>query len=165
MAKQTIFTGTIPNDGTGDTLRQAFTKVNENFTEVYANVATITADILDITGRRLITTVDSANTFTANNLHDVIFVNPNSISSNIKVIFPNGVISLGKEFTVKNINNGSSYSVNVTTTAGISSGSNYIENPDTGAFVVFYNISQTGDCETWIHDGEVYRHIGSKRNT
>lgn len=35
MAKQTINIGTTPNDGTGDALRNAFTKVNENFTEVY----------------------------------------------------------------------------------------------------------------------------------
>ena len=35
MTKQTIFTGTVGNDGTGDTLRIAFTKVNENFTELY----------------------------------------------------------------------------------------------------------------------------------
>ena len=35
MAKQTISIGTAANDGTGDPLRTAFTKVNENFTEVY----------------------------------------------------------------------------------------------------------------------------------
>jgi hypothetical protein len=35
MAKQTISIGTTANDGTGDPLRTAFTKVNENFTEVY----------------------------------------------------------------------------------------------------------------------------------
>ena len=34
MTKQTIFTGTVGNDGTGDTLRSAFTKVNSNFTEL-----------------------------------------------------------------------------------------------------------------------------------
>jgi hypothetical protein len=35
MARQNIFTGTVANDGTGDTLRQAFTKVNANFVELY----------------------------------------------------------------------------------------------------------------------------------
>lgn len=35
MAKQTINIGTVPNDGTGDPIRTAFVKVNENFTEVY----------------------------------------------------------------------------------------------------------------------------------
>lgn len=36
MAKQIIGTGTIANDGTGDPLRDAFEKVNENFGEVYS---------------------------------------------------------------------------------------------------------------------------------
>jgi hypothetical protein len=35
MAKQTINIGTTANDGTGDPLRTAFVKVNNNFTEVY----------------------------------------------------------------------------------------------------------------------------------
>jgi hypothetical protein len=35
MAKQIINVGTIPNDGNGDPLRNAFIKVNENFTELY----------------------------------------------------------------------------------------------------------------------------------
>ena len=36
MAKQTIGIGTIANDGTGDPLRTAMDKVNDNFTELYA---------------------------------------------------------------------------------------------------------------------------------
>jgi hypothetical protein len=35
MAKQTILTGTVANDKTGDTIRAAFTKANANFTELY----------------------------------------------------------------------------------------------------------------------------------
>ncbi|MEY9717849.1 hypothetical protein ABIA22_000339 [Sinorhizobium fredii] len=35
MARQTIGLGTAPNDGTGDPLRDAFTKVNDNFLELY----------------------------------------------------------------------------------------------------------------------------------
>ena len=36
MARQNISTGTNANDGTGDTLRSAGTKINANFAEVYA---------------------------------------------------------------------------------------------------------------------------------
>ena len=36
MAKQTILTGSSANDKTGDPLRTAFTKANDNFTELYA---------------------------------------------------------------------------------------------------------------------------------
>ena len=35
MAKIVINVGTIPNDGTGEPLREAMIKVNANFTEVY----------------------------------------------------------------------------------------------------------------------------------
>ena len=35
MAKQTINVGSAPNDGTGDQLRDALIKVNENFDELY----------------------------------------------------------------------------------------------------------------------------------
>jgi hypothetical protein len=36
MAKQTINIGTTANDGTGDPIRSAFDKTNDNFTELYA---------------------------------------------------------------------------------------------------------------------------------
>jgi hypothetical protein len=38
MAQQVIGIGTIPNDGTGDTARTAFGKVNSNFAELYAGL-------------------------------------------------------------------------------------------------------------------------------
>jgi hypothetical protein len=37
MAQQTINIGTSANDGTGDTLRNAFDKTNDNFDELYLN--------------------------------------------------------------------------------------------------------------------------------
>ena len=37
MAKQTVNIGTTANDGTGDPLRTAFDKLNDNFDEVYGN--------------------------------------------------------------------------------------------------------------------------------
>ena len=39
MAQQTINIGTVANDGTGDPLRTAFDKVNDNFTELYLDDA------------------------------------------------------------------------------------------------------------------------------
>ena len=38
MTRQIINTGTQANDGTGDTLRVAATKINENFAELYTTV-------------------------------------------------------------------------------------------------------------------------------
>ena len=38
MAQKTINVGTVANDGTGDTIRGAFSNVNVNFTELYSNL-------------------------------------------------------------------------------------------------------------------------------
>lgn len=38
MSQKIINVGSVANDGTGDTIRGAFTNVNANFTEVYSNV-------------------------------------------------------------------------------------------------------------------------------
>lgn len=37
MAKQTVNIGAAPNDGTGDPIREAFKKLNDNFDEVYSS--------------------------------------------------------------------------------------------------------------------------------
>lgn len=47
MAKQTINIGTSANDGTGDPLRTAFDKINDNFDELYTDDA---GDVGSITG-------------------------------------------------------------------------------------------------------------------
>jgi len=47
MAQQTINIGTVANDGTGDPLRTAFDKVNDNFTELYNDDA---GDVNSVTG-------------------------------------------------------------------------------------------------------------------
>jgi hypothetical protein len=47
MAKQVINIGSVANDGTGDPLRTAFDKVNDNFTELYADDA---GDVNSVTG-------------------------------------------------------------------------------------------------------------------
>lgn len=39
MAQQTIDIGSAPNDGTGDPIRDAFDKCNDNFTELYGSLA------------------------------------------------------------------------------------------------------------------------------
>ena len=55
MAQQIIDTGNVANDGTGESLRSAFTAVNENFTEIYtagpvgSNVV-ISGNVITVTG-------------------------------------------------------------------------------------------------------------------
>lgn len=43
MAQQLVNVGIVASDGTGDELREAFTKVNENFTELYSGNVQVTA--------------------------------------------------------------------------------------------------------------------------
>jgi hypothetical protein len=50
MAKQTINIGTTANDGTGDPLRTAFDKINDNFTELYTDDAGDVGSIIAGTG-------------------------------------------------------------------------------------------------------------------
>ena len=56
MAKQTVNIGTSANKGNGDPLRTAFTKINENFTEIYTaltdgvNFAQVNADWNAVSG-------------------------------------------------------------------------------------------------------------------
>jgi hypothetical protein len=47
MAQQQINIGASANDGTGDTIRDAFSKVNENFSEVYSNITEANSVITD----------------------------------------------------------------------------------------------------------------------
>lgn len=50
MAKQVIGVGAAPNDGNGDNLRNAFIKVNDNFTELYDDDAADVSSIIAGTG-------------------------------------------------------------------------------------------------------------------
>ena len=59
MARQTINIGTTANDGTGDPLRTAFDKINDNFVELYGadnNLNTLDAN-LDVNGNSIVTGV------------------------------------------------------------------------------------------------------------
>jgi len=48
MAQQLLTVGTAANDGSGDKLRNAYIKCNNNFTELYGDVATLTGSILTV---------------------------------------------------------------------------------------------------------------------
>jgi len=81
MAQQTINVGTTANDGTGDTLRDSFVKVNDNFTEVYAlpnpkvisasydNGTTVTGTITETISQSLLV---PANTFSTSGALEVV---------------------------------------------------------------------------------------------
>ena len=56
MAKQVINIGTTANDGTGDPLRSAFDKVNDNFTELYSDDA---GDVNSVNGSSGVVVLDT----------------------------------------------------------------------------------------------------------
>ncbi len=86
MAKQTINIGTTPNDGTGDALRNAFTKVNENFTEVYDGKQN------NLVSGTNIKTVNSTSVLGSGD----IAVQPTLVSgTNIKTVNSNSVLGSG----------------------------------------------------------------------
>ena len=54
MAQQLVTVGNVAGDGTGDQLRDAFTKINENFTELYSGnvqVAAANIQVYTVAGR------------------------------------------------------------------------------------------------------------------
>src|SRR6056300_1847249 len=69
MAKQTVFRGTVANDGTGDNLREGARITNENFDEIYTafgdGTNLISGTLLTTTNSQSVTnkTFDATNTF------------------------------------------------------------------------------------------------------
>ena len=59
MAQQTIGIGSAANDGTGDPLRTAFNKINDNFTELYGTSAF--GQQITLSGNKVSSNVTNAN--------------------------------------------------------------------------------------------------------
>ncbi len=64
MAQQLLDIGTVANDGTGDTLRNAMDKVNDNFTDLYTNTNVGS------------TVVITSNTISTTNTNEDLVLNP-----------------------------------------------------------------------------------------
>nr|BDD46030.1 hypothetical protein 7 [bacterium] len=73
MAYQGISTGTIPNDGTGDTLAGGAKKVNENFTEIYNSLGDLgvigNAELSQVSCTGIITASSFVGNLNANSLN------------------------------------------------------------------------------------------------
>ena len=89
MAKQTVNIGTSANDRTGDNLRSAFNKINENFTELY------TALGLDEGGLNLGAFEFVDNVMTTTDSTDITVAQNVRITSNLTV---DGDLSLKDSF-------------------------------------------------------------------
>ena len=61
MAKQTINLGSSANDGTGDPLRTAFDKVNDNFGELYTATGAGSGQNISISGQKIVSDNSNGN--------------------------------------------------------------------------------------------------------
>lgn len=94
MAQQTIGVGTAANDGTGDTLRNAFTKANANFTELYV------PQIQSVTSAATVTP-----TFNNNQ------VNITAQAAALNIANPTGTAVDGWEWTIRIKDNGTARAI------------------------------------------------------
>ena len=107
MARQVINIGTNANDGTGDPLRTAFDKINDNFAELYVDSDASTvlehdtepklAGNLDTNGQTITTDVTNGNvTLTANGTGIISLTSDTTVTGNMTVT---GKIFLGDAAT------------------------------------------------------------------
>ena len=77
MAKQTIGIGSAANDGTGDPLRSAFDKINDNFSEIYTELGGSSLSSLSLSGNALISDVTNSDINITPNGTGVVIINSN----------------------------------------------------------------------------------------
>src|SRR5210317_765373 len=98
MAKQTIFRGTVANDGTGDNLREGARITNENFDEIYTafgdGTNLISGTLLTTTNSESVTnkTFDATNTFPTITIGDDTSTNFNiSLGGSFEIVGGSGI--------------------------------------------------------------------------
>jgi hypothetical protein len=145
MAQQTINIGTSANDGTGDPLRTAFDKANDNFNEIYAadfvTQARIADDVIDYA--RMGTEFTTSAVISAS---DVDFstaqVFTKTLTANTTLTFSNASVGMVKDLIITG-----NFTLTLpagSTVTGTYDGtvSNLIQVVVTGASTYWYSISQ-----------------------
>lgn len=91
MAKQTINIGSSANDGTGDPLRTAFDKVNDNFNELYSATGAGSGQNISISGQSIISDNSNGNIqLDPNGTGEIVFVGNTSMGDSYKAQFGDG---------------------------------------------------------------------------
>ena len=110
MSRLTIDTGTAGNPATGDSLRGAFTKVNTNFAELYAELGGDSLDAISFTNNTISTDITNANLIlTGNGTGGVVIEDIEITGSTINVLTTNNNLTLDTNGTGKVIINGLSF--------------------------------------------------------
>jgi hypothetical protein len=111
MAKQTINIGSTANDGTGDPLRTAFDKCNDNFTELYSAVNP-TSSNLQFTGNSLISEdTNGGITIDPNGTGTIELASSANVTGTLTVV---GGINMNGSLTVDTIVTESNQNLNIT---------------------------------------------------
>lgn len=156
MAKQVIGIGTTANDGTGDPIRTAFDKTNDNFTELYDG-----AGVLDdsISFTKLADEFTTANTLTAAATVNIDFsaaeVFTLTPDQNTTFNITNPKIGITKTIIVTGA--GGSYTADTWTVGGSSGTFNKIGGTydDTTSTKNFYQITCVSATEFWYSINQI----------
>lgn len=93
----------------------------------------------------------------------VIFADSGAQDHDISIVLPIGGAIEGRQILIKNINPGVNRKVRITTTTGIQDGTALLEDPVKGTLVAYYDIITRGEGESFVHDGDYWRHTGTIR--
>jgi hypothetical protein len=140
MAKQTINIGTTANDGTGDPLRTAFDKANDNFDELYNGAGGVADD--SVTYAKLGTEFTTSAALATNVDFSTAQVFTKTLSGDTTLTFSNAEIGMVKDLVITG-----SHTLTLpagSTVAGTYDGSvsNLIQVVVTGASEYWFSISQ-----------------------
>ena len=107
----------------------------------------------------------TTSTYHVTETDTIIFVNPTEINADVTIILPINNAIEGRQITVKNIVPFTgARNLRVITQEGIDSGDAAIESPETGDFIIYYDLPTAGESVTWIHNGEVWRTAATLRS-
>lgn len=123
MSEQKIFVGTVPNDGTGDSLRSAFVKTESNFEELYGDNANVVNSVLLLYTQtsNLYSSVNTLNGQVSNANTEVAFIfgltNTAFNSANAAGLFANtaGIVANNVGYSGNNYSGAMANSVNAYT--------------------------------------------------
>lgn len=141
MAQQTINIGSAPNDGTGDPLRTAFDKTNDNFNELYAGAGGVADN--SVTYAKLADEFTTSAAVAASNVDfSTAQVFTKTLSADTTLTFSNASIGMVKDLVITG-----DHTLTLpagSTVAGTYDGtvSNLIQVVVTGAGQYWYSISQ-----------------------
>jgi len=174
VAKQTIGIGTTANDGTGDPLRDAFDKVNDNFDEVYSaftfasNNATVANNVL--IGNSTVNSVANSTTVSISNSTSEVTTTSGSIlvgNSTVNSIANSSTIVVSNSTSSITVSEGTiavgNSTVNTTANSSLVNATSVTVNSNTGLTLGTSDTSANGF--TYLPNGLIIQYGSVDANT